>query len=77
MHHDYEEKACLLARVTNICRDDIFNKSVQLPGSFFSDCQDQSVLHSIQILTSMIPCGPNMHNEVKHSQPCLKIAQLL
>ena len=44
---------------------------------FSSDSRIISVSRSNQIFNSVILYGSNMHNEVKHSEPCPTIAQLL
>ena len=72
-----EEKLWCFKIVVIICRKKILNKKVKIPGCFSSDSRIISVSRSNQILNSVILYGSNMHNEVKPSQPCPTIAQLL
>ena len=55
----------------------MLNKKVTIPSCFSSDSRIIYVSRSNQIFNSVILYGSNMHNEVKHSQTCPTIAQLL
>ena len=41
IHRDYNQEAFLFEKVSNICKEEIFNKQVKFTGYFSSDSQDQ------------------------------------
>ena len=74
--HDIDDELKVFAKVANICRDEIFQQNTTFNGSFKPECQEQ-ITPKTRLLVSMILYGTNLDVNVKDSQQCLTINQLL
>ena len=74
--HDYDEEAMMFAKVSKLCRDELFKINTNFSGTFENGCQEQ-IAPNTRMLLSMILYGPNLSNLAKDSQACLTLTQLL
>ena len=76
---NYEDDALVLSKAANIVREDIRNSTgFQFSGSFFPDCQQDSVPTNLKYLVSMLLNGSSIKDQDSaESQSSLSISQAI
>ena len=76
-NYNYEDDALVLSKAAKIVREDILNSnSFQFSGSFFPNCQQDSVSTNFQYLVSMLLNGSSIKDQdLVESQCSLTISQ--